>query len=70
MPDESMSIERARAIALGAKAILEVAELKLDRAGYRNAARQLYELRLRFDDVMRELPVADAMPSGSDPHGR
>lgn len=60
MADE-MTVARARGIALGAKAMLEVAELKLDGAGYRDAAKELYDLRLRFDRVMAALP---ALPSG------
>lgn len=60
--EEPMTPQRARNLALGAKAMLEAAELKLDRGGYRDAAKKLYDLRLRFHEVLDALPEVPRGP--------
>lgn len=65
----SLSPQHARALVAGLRVSLEAAELRLDLGGYRNAAQQLYDLKLRISDVLDGLPIdGDAMPE-TEPAG-
>ncbi len=54
-----MTPTAARELVRAAQRSLEATELALDRAGYREAAREVYDCRLQLSEALAALPEGD-----------